>query len=325
MQPAPINIEEMLTLYTELSDEEREVVRAYVAVHPEWASALDEARRWDELLRSVQDVDEHGTDADSIAYYVATRDLSVDDAPPEVARAIREMKTRIEGDPELRARVSRMASDAAEVEAAVPAGAQFERLTGHDLDSYPTVDDAAGGTVRHEFDVEREIDVAQMAPASAFAWRAAASVVALIAVYGILFAVGESLRPQHERLGAFTEAELVLEGFDVSRSDVEDEVSLSASRYIEALDNLRRSRTSFLGLFPSYDESRLDAAAGMLDEVVTNEPQDSFLAEEATYMLAKTELLRGRNDAAAAAFSQVVASGSRRAEDARRILREMER
>ena len=316
--PIHMNIEEMLALYTELSDEERDDVNAYVAAHPEWASAFDEARRWDELLRSAQDVVEHGTGAESVAYYVATCDLQVDDAPPEIARTIREIRARIERDPDLRDQARRMAAISAELEAAVPARAQFERLTGHDLDNYATVDDAAGGTARREVDMER------MVSASTYVWRAAASIVALITVYGILFAVGESLRPQHERLGSFTESELVLEGFEVRSSDLEDEVSATANQYIGALDNLRRSRTSFLGLFPSYDDSRLDTAAGILSEVIANEPHDTFLAEEATYILAKTELLRGRTDAAVDALSRIVASGGRRAKDAQRILFELQ-
>lgn len=313
-----MNIEEMLAAFPELSDEERDDVRAYVEAHPEWEPAFVEATRWGELLRAARSVEEHAPRDEAIAYYVATRDLRLDEAPQDVAETIRDIRDRIERDPELQKEVRRMAARSAEIEAAVPAGAHFERLTGHRLDSYPSVDDAAGGTVGYRSAPDR------IGTASPLAWRIAASIVALVVTYGVLFAVGESLRPQYERLGSFEEDEVVIDGFGVNRSNSDDEVSASVSLYLDALEQLRRAETSFIGLFPSFDQSRLDSAAGMLRQVIANEPGESFLAGEAAYMLGKTELARGRIDAADEGFSRVVAAGGRRAADARRLQSEME-
>lgn len=312
-----MNIEEMLAAYPELSDRERADVRAYVEAHPAWGPALVEATRWDELLRAARSAKEHAPHDEAIAYYVATRDLRLDEAPEDVAETIREIRNRIERDPELQQEVRRMAVRSAEIEAAVPAGAHFERLTGHRLENYPDVNDAAGGTAGYRSEPER------IGTASPIVWRIAASIVALVVTYGVLFAVGESLRPQHERLGSYEEDEVVIDGFGVNRSESDDELSASVRLYLDALEQLRHAETSFIGLFPSYDQARLDSASGMLSQVIANEPDQSFLAGEAAYMLGKAELARGRIGAADEAFSRVVAAGGRRAADARRMQSEI--
>src|SRR5690606_29794839 len=73
-----------------------------------------------------------------------------------------------------------------------------------------------------------------------------------------------------------------------------------------------QAQTGVLGLFPGFDQARLDSAATYLHEVLRLEPPESFLSSEARYLLGKTELARGNVDAAREAFLQV--RGRRRPE-----------
>lgn len=312
-----MNIEEKIAIYPELSSKERDEVRAYVKAHPEWESALSDAARWDELLITARSLGEDESGADAIAHYVVTRDLRLDEAPPDVVNSIRSIRERVESDPEMQDEARRMSAKYAEIEAAVPARAHFERLTGHDFDLYTGADDAAGGAAAYQSGVGRRIGYA-----SPLVWRVAASFVALLATYGLLFVVGETLRPQHERLASFEKDEVEVEGYGVVRSD--EELRPSNDLYLGALEQLRLAETSFIGLFPSYDQTRLDSAAGMLSQVIAYEPDGSFLEGEASYLLGKTELARGRLDAADEAFARVIAAGSRWAGEASRIQIEME-
>ncbi len=315
-----MNIEERIALYPELSDDERAAVEAYVEAHPEWQPAFDDARRWDDLLRAARALGEDPPGPEALAYYVATREWNFEHAPSGVKAAIRHLSRRIERDADLAKRAQSMASRKTAIESASPAPSHFERLTGHDLNELPSPDAVTGGTPAHAQQGGRTSD------ASWTFWRAAAAIAALVAVYAVLFAAGHLSRPQHERLASFEDDEVALEGYEIQRGDVRsDESDTSIIRYAEALDQLRRAESSFIGLFPSFDAERLDSAAALLGLVIENEPAESFLSSEAAYLLGKTELARGRLDAAERALMQVVDSGGRRADDARRILSELDR
>ncbi len=314
-----MNIEERIALYPELSEEERARVRAYVDEHPEWKPAFDHATRLDELLSAARSLGDDPPSAEAIAYRIATRGLRLHDAPSDVDHNLQSLRTLISRDPELKKQSDQISRRLAELEKAVPAQAQFERLTGHDLNSYSGVEDVSGGAAVFARNRKRS------GGASPFVWRIAASLAALIAVYGILFVIGEGLRPDYERLASFEEDELVLDGYDVLRGRGDSALGNSAvDLYLGALFHLSQSEFSYLGLFPSFDDARLDSAAFMLREVIASEPAESFLAGEAAYMLGKTELARGEIGAAREALSQVVALGGRQAEEARDLLSEIE-
>lgn len=331
-----MKIEEQITLYPELSEEERSAVEVYVDAHPEWKPALDEAKRWDELLHDVRLLGREPPGDEALAYYVVTRGLQPARAPEEVAEFMRQVEEQIESDPALAALVARMESRLNAAQEASPASAQFERLTRR-VRSVPKmgapfeVSEQPGSAEqgRHvagkpveEF--ARDGDSRIFQSSDSHVWRLLAAVIATVALYGILYTGGQLARPLHERLAQFNDEELSLEGFsNVRGSESADETRAAVISYLNALEQLRGAETSFIGLFPTFDKGRLDSAAALLNSVIRIEPSESFLAGEAAFLLGKTELARGNIDAASQAFSRVIAAGGRKAPEASRILADL--
>lgn len=123
-------------------------------------------------------------------------------------------------------------------------------------------------------------------------------------------------------LGDFTAQELTLEGYGTVRGDTPAGAT-PEQRYTTALRELDESRTTTFGLFPRYDRERLLAARGGLDGVVRDSSSGDFLRLEALYLLGKTNLLLGDNDAATEALQQVVLGEGAKAREADALLRTM--
>lgn len=326
-----MNIEEQITLYPELTGEERAAVEAYVEAHPEWEPALDEAKRWDQLLRDVRMLGQDPSSDEALAYYVASRKLQPERAPAAVAALVRRVEEQIDSDPNLAIRVSEMQSRMDALEQSSPAEEQFERLMRQKRSGGMESGDSPyepGIRAHREERSDRspvEERSAGRSEVTSYLLRVAAAIVALVVVYGALYAAGHLMRPPHERLAAFDDGELTLEGYENVRGEGADAISNASIRnYLDALDELRAAESAMIGLFPRFDRERLDSAAILLREVRRMEPAESFLAGEAIFLLGKTELARGNVAAAEQAFSRVVASGGRRAADARRILVELQ-
>ncbi len=331
-----MKIEEQITLFPELPENERAAVEEYVVKHPEWKHALDEAKRWDELLREVRSNWGGQSLDDVLAYYVVVRRIDLERAPKDLKELIRQVEERIDGDPLMAVRVAEMDARLSSARAASPPTEQFERLTNRRREmasSSANLSIPYGGppprsrsatSASQRTAIEGNGHGAAWRNDGSSLWRALAAVIAAVALYGILYAAGELGRPLHERLANFDDDELTIEGFEnVRGSEASEDRISSIELYLHALEQLRGAQNSFIGLFPTFDEYRLDSAATILNEVVRLEPPESFLSGEASFLLGKAELARGNIDAASHAFSHVVATGGRRAPEARRILAEL--
>lgn len=308
-----MNIEEKITLYPELSGEERATVEAYVEAHPEWKSALDEAKRLDRLLNDVRQLGQDPSGDEALAYYVVTRHLQPSRAPGTISDLIRRIEEQIARDPAMAIRVAEMEARLQAAEESSPASEQFERL----MKQHRSISESASNGSEAESHEERPA-------ASSTLWRMAAALAALIALYGVLYLAGDLMRPPHERLAEFTEQELALEGYEVTRGEAySNGPGEPMGIYLDALAHLRAAESSVLGLFPRFDEVRLNAAATRLQEVLEIEPADSFLAGEAAFLLGKTELGRGNVESAEQAFRRVVEMDGRKAPEARRLLADL--
>ena len=340
-----MNIEEQLTLYPELSSDERNAVAAYVSAHPQWRPALEEAKKWDQLLAQVRRLGEDLSGDEALAYYVTTRGLQPDRAPDSVKHFVNRIEERIATEPALAARVAEMESKMRALEEGSPASAQFEALRMRHRG--PSEPDSAHRTLRPARDRERSqapqhgapsagangresygrstrLSTAGRPQAGANLRRAAAALVVAAALYGVLVVAGNLARPSHERLAEFTDVELSLEGYEHVRGDSQNgRPQSSVELYVGALHQLRTAHKSSLGLFPRYDAARLDSAAALLRATIEDEPEGSFLAGEATYLLGKTELARGNLDAAREAFERVMAARGRRSAEASQLLDEL--
>lgn len=340
-----MNIEEQLTLYPELPSDERIAVEAYVSAHPEWQSALEEAKRWDHLLADVRRLGEDPSGDEALAYYVTTRGLQPDQAPEAVKHFVSRIEERIASDPALAARVSEMESRMRMLEEGSPAASQFEALRARQRGSSKS--ESTHHTPHPARDRERSsrssrgaapagvfgggpngrspgASLAERPRASSGLRSAAVALVVVAALYGVLYVAGNLARPSYERLADFTSDELSLEGYENVRGDSPyGRPPSSVELYVGALHQLRGAQSSYLGLFPGYDAARLDSAATLLRATLEDEPDASFLAGEAMFLLGKTELARGNLDAAKDAFERVISARGRKTAEARRLLEEL--
>lgn len=356
-----MTIEEKIRLFAELpGDERRDVVR-YVEEHenekPHLKALLEDARRLGQLLESARVLSADPPDEEAVAYYAVMRDVDRTRMPSGVAADLERLGRRIAADPDLQQLLRRYEERADELASTSDAESQFARLSGTAAHSEstraaeePVPGDAPPSKTRPDRSTRRRYangesndlrnaptDREPIAPRSAnraAVLRRTAGVVLVVAiVYALLFAAGRWMQPEHERLARFSSDELQLAGYEDVRSHAGEDgdspvngalIDSPTTAYVQSLEYLREAETSFVGLFPRFREAPLDSAAALLRSVIDQEPDDSFLADEARYFLGKTELARGNISDARSALEQVAESPSVRADEARTLLERME-
>ncbi len=312
-------MEEKIGLFPELSPEERREVEEYVEKHPHLREAFEGMLRLDRALREGRALRDDPPDDEALAFVAVMHDVDATRMPATLRAAVRKIERRIETEENLRTSYEALLRRRADLEAGSDMNAQLRRLMGRRSAPERPRETTTGR--RPEAGANQDASGAGRRPIR----RLVTAAVALAAVYAMLFVGGRVVRPETERLARFDRSELVLEGYEnVRGSATEGDLSATARRYLEALTHLRQAETDVLGLFPGYDASHLDAAATRLREVMEAEPDESFLAHEAEFLLGKTELARGNAPEARSILERVSASGGRRADSAERLLRALE-
>ncbi|NNF56859.1 MAG: hypothetical protein HKN04_01325 [Rhodothermaceae bacterium] len=295
------SIDQTILLIGDLSTNEREDVERYVRQHPEWAPLLKEARTLHALLAEVRPT-HTAPDATAIAHYVLARALKGTSAKAEHDEAI---EAAFEEHPALerqaRAMLRVLEQVAAESEDPVH---QFERLTGHQLAKAPAADRGPAAPV-HRMPRWRAIRMGL------------AACVALFVVYGGLALISQAVQPERATLADLGRVPDAYEGLRLRGEGPADQ---TADSYASALDHLDEARSSTLGLFPTYDEARLNAAADELEGVIETSGEDSWEGLEALYVLGKIRLYQDNTAEALWALQSVVALDGPHAAEARRLL-----
>ena len=325
-----LKIEEQIEQYALLSPEERQEVDTYVAAHPEWTSALDEAKRLAALLRDARLLDEAPPGDEALAYYLAAQGLGPTSGAQDVYHRI---EAQIEADPALRARADALAERLRELDAASDPVAQFERLSGYKLPPPPPGDPPTSEA--RTSDPKRAADRAprrtsgegrRTSSLNRWVRRTSVLALALVGLYGALFAFSQATTPTYERLAAFRSDEVRTDIYgrpNRGGTPQADTLSIEAL-FLEALPLLQEARTSTLGLFPRYDEAKLERAAELLEQIIAREPP-GFTRAEAYYLLGKARLAQGDVEAARDALRPVAygeegAGPGRQDEAAERLL-----
>ncbi|MEX2402424.1 MAG: tetratricopeptide repeat protein [Rhodothermales bacterium] len=324
-------MEDKIGFYPELSGDERRQVAEYVERHPHLRPVLEEVRRVDRALRAGKRILADPPSDDVLAFLAVMDDVDIGRMPEPLAEAMRKVKDRIGADEALRSRYDRFKSRRRELETDADIEAQFDRLRGGHAGDVGGIDPGAekprrpGNRDRGLSGNRAGTREAVTGGRSARGTRLARIAFVAITAYALLFVGGRILRPETERLAEFDRDELVLEGFDAVRGAAEETVvSDPVEAYLEAIDVLRAAETSFLGLFPHFDEDRLDRAAALLRRVLELEPEETFLAGEASFLLAKTELARGNIEAARNALDQISVKYGRHSDASERLLASIE-
>ncbi len=309
------SIEEKIMFYNELSPEEQRDVEQHVREHPELAPLLDEAQAFAALLQEAHLLHADPPGDEALAYYIATRHVSRHPMPASLQEAFARIESRLTDDAPLRARYEELAGQMATLETASDPVEQFERLSGR-----------------------RIAPVAQPAPATlseavappVMIYRlwgrlgqwAAAAVVFCLVFYGALAFVSQTSRSDLDRLAAFEDFEA--EGLRMRGGVTPPDNVSSEELYQGALEHLRDARKHTLGLFPHYDQERLNEAADLLRRVVAQDPEESSLRAEANFILAKIHLSQEDVDGARAALQAVLAGSGWKATEASTLLEELQ-
>ena len=198
------------------------------------------------------------------------------------------------------------ALDSFEAEAEPPL-AQFERLTGHTLapaTTQPSVPQK-GDAPRLASDRSAEPGRRQrLVRTLAFAG------LALAVVYSGLFLTSSLTIPERARVADVADVAATFRA--VRGAEVADQ-------YAAAVDILSSARHTTLGLFPRYDDARLDEAANAFAAIAHEGPEGQY-GKEAALAIGRIRMLQGRDAEARIALAAVVAQGGYRAPEAVRLL-----
>lgn len=330
------NIEKKILDYWQLTPPERKAVEEYVESNPEWAPLLSDVRVLEELAAEARLLRAMSPGDEALAYYVVARRFQEGEFSESLHSVFQRIEVRLEKDPDLQARYEALEERLEETMGALNPKEQFEALTGRTLSEETP---SRGRADRETVPSARSRAVSSSPPGNNSAdasaatarlirlprgarWAVAAS-IAVAAVYGVLFVVSWSTQSTVERLAAVEPSETTLEGYEVrtrGRTSPAAEKLSTDMLYRQALATLGEARTSTLGLFPRYDQQKLNEAEALLTRVVEREDSGSFLQLEAYFFLGKVNLAQGKVEAARSHFKAVVAGEGRRAREATRIL-----
>ena len=295
-------IEQKILAFGDLPAAEQQELETYVRQHPEWAPLLADTRALHSLLEATHAP--AGPTTDDLAAYVFAEATGSDSAPdakdviteklksdPEVAREVRLLRRRLDT----------IAADTAD-----PVD-HFERLTGRTLhtDSAPAK---------------------RAEPGRVLAWRplrfALAASLALAALYGLLALANQATQPERTLLADLSATPAL---YDNMRLRGGESPSDPAEGYGQAREMLLGARSSFLGLFPSYDADELERAARSFRALADEFEPDTWEGSEALYTFGRIRLYQGRDEEAAQAFRLVVTHNGPHALDAQRLLSAIDR
>lgn len=315
------NIEKRILQFGELSTEGRRAVEAYVEAHPEWQGLLDDVRAL-EALRDEMRLLHEGND-EALAYYVVAQHFGIDVSAP-LQRVFERLEARLSRDEALRNRYDELARRLADLVAALDPLAQFEELSGFRL----VEEEQAQRTGRAPARASRSTNgqfTGGFWRIQAVQW-AFAVVIGVVGLYGGLFGISHLTQSDVDRLALVDLSETEIEGYRVAtRGERADEDSLSTEGlYLRALYTLREAQTTTLGLFPRYDQGKLDEAERLLERVIEREEARSFLQLEAYFFLGKVHLAQGEIEAARSDFQTVAVCEGRRTPEAVKILTELQ-
>lgn len=352
-------IERDIFRYAELSEAEQRAVEERVAGHPDHQALLREVKRLEAQLRRVQLPDAHATalndlpDALLALYALHTVNQTRTSQSERLQQFFEDVEARLETDASLLERVQPMMDRARALDDAFDLAEHMQSVTGVDVKALPTqattpLDPAADSVDDGDTPAQ---DPAQDGASPALRdgrspakpgpegegrhriseqiWGAvryvAVAAAVLMMAYGGLWAVSMATQSPAERMAALDPEETEIEGYQMrTRSATETELSSNDERFLQALQSLQEAHTAPLGLFPRFDTQRVQDAQQLLEQVVEDEENGSFLQLEASFFLAKTYLAQRDIEPARDALKRVVMGEGRRINEATQMLRTLQ-
>lgn len=323
------NVREQIFAYPQLSTEEQRAVEAYVEDHPEWAPLLRDVRQIESSFGQWPDSEP------ILAAYVVAQYVGVEaSASSRLRETFTRLEQALEHDAELQARVDEIRGRLQRAEAELDPVSHFESLTGHTLEERSESASessmhrrARSGSQTSESFVGRLMRKFVALPLVA---RGVGTVVIVLVVgYLGLFVVDQATESPLKQLAGVEVSNQMVESYYSPQTRgprSERDTALPVDElYLRSLATLRNAESSTLGLFRQFDADSLRQAERGLQRVLNRAERHSFLALEARFYLGKTCLAQRQVDKARAHFKTIVEQEGRRAADAHRILRRLDR
>lgn len=301
-----MTLDERLDAYPLLPPDERAAVERDVEAAPHLAARLADARTAAAVLDAA--APHRPVTADDVARRETDRLLG--HATPDAGR----IDAAVDADPALAAEAERIRARLAGWAAvAEPPADHLARLMGAYTES-------PAGEARSPARADRTaVDRAATPPSRgrpAPALRRLVLAMGVVVVaYGAAFAGSALTTPERDRVASLGEV-----GYAVPTVRGGDAADAQTARLSAALDAVADARRTTLGLFPRYDAAALDAAASDLEALVASADASSVVSQEARFALGRVRLQQERDADAARVLGTLVAEGSYRAPEARRLL-----
>lgn len=294
------SIIQKLLVFDDLPADEQSELEEYIRDNPEAERYLAEGRAIQQVLAAGNVSDE--LDAEQLADYVVSRSF----AGGKKEQRFDSVERLLEERPELAEIVKGFERNLQRItDGAEDPFDQFTRLSGHTIHDNQSAGNKSQGesTPAHMRLVKQPVR-----------WALAAC-IGFVALYGALRVASSQMEAEHIRVANLEDVSAVYEGprfrSETSENDIE--------QLEDALQVLVDSRRSTLGLFPTYNESDLERAKGLLQSLSASE-EPSFVSMEAGFVLGKLLLHQEQYSDAEAHLEQVVQLEGPRASDARRLL-----
>lgn len=299
-----LSIQEKILLYFDLPEEEQAELLLQVSGNTELEALYAESQALHSLLAaSAQDVI---PDASALTDFVLYSAMKAGNPPADLAAHYANIESAVRENPALLAQVETIRTSLRRLtETAEDPIARFDRLTaGPQAPAMKAASDREAIARRKSMRILRPMR-----------WALAAC-VALVAVYGVLAIFSWQFQSERTQLSALHNAADVFQEMTFRGESSEP----ASDALDESLELLQQARTSTLGLFPSYDEERLEAAAVLAEQVALVREEPTLRSLRANYILGKIRTYQGRDAEATEALQKVVDGQGEGAEDARRLL-----
>ncbi len=328
------NIEDRILNYGLLPAEEQKAVDLYVLEHTEYAVILDELKTLYALIDVTELQNKDRLRETALAYYIAQEHLLSRGMPDEMTQSYNKLKHQIDHDEEVRAQYLAIKSRMEEVANQSDPLAQFEKLSGHRIDTIPMPAEKENAEKENRVK-EKAVDWAPVKRKQNILkrrWATYSTMVVLASAVVFSLAMHEN---RLERMGylnpvaKYGDATSGLRGgnhmaatepLTTEQHSLYLEHKLVQERFEEGVDIVLGAQHTTLSLFYSYDLDALSKAEVIFNTILQGNVRDKELTKRVKFALGKVYLAQRRADDARKLLEDVAQSNDVWATEASRLL-----
>jgi len=257
--------------------------------HPEWETCFHLAVQWERLLADARSLADPEKDDEVLPYAVASDKLPESARHRSLRTAFNRIFRRAEVNSHLQSLLNLYRNRKNAIDSITNAATHFESVTGHSV--RPDDSDERSNIRRRPPYGLRSVTAISRAPVGRSFLRATGM---LVGVYALLFIASMSRDTPMERMAHLRTSDFTWTELGVSvRGDDTEWGRLLIARYEEALAVAASSQKTFLGLFPTYRNDRLQHARALLQGTMDLQSERESAPVGALITLAKFHFLLG--------------------------------